>query len=381
MRSRYYDPIVTLYTAPGGVPIAILPPDCGWGHCTRRNGGFWQATATLRGETRPLCDAFQNWLGRHVEERSAGLVAWEGMVYELELAIGADRRRRSLDLMYNATMATYNDGGVSADTAYATEAVSITRYGRREERLLLDDYPLATAQAYRDTFLSEHAWPWPRPQAMGGPGEAALTVTACGYIYTAQWMFVEEGDGTDDDLDDWLGEIVGTATGLSANHGGAVAGAGDCQFLKAGALTTNTLQTAKATASPARAWDVMQEIAGLGDASGNVWSIRGDLGQVVHYGLVDLAPRYFMRGGVLYDSPGGLNAVNPWAVRPAVVRNLDWPMRTAELGSMLTDARDSLIEEVAVEADGTLRLRPASALESDVLAAQYAEYEPPEEMP
>lgn len=370
---------VLLYDLTGTAFIAALPREATWRHSIRRNGGFWQASGEWTGDQGPLCNAFQTWLGYCVRERSGGQQTWEGLVYELELVIGGERRRRTLDLVRNAVLTTYQDAGVVAETAYATQAQSITRYGRQEERLMLDNYPLATAEDYRDSFLKERAWPWPRPVGMEKPGEVKLTLRACGYVFTANWMFVEEGDGTADDLDDWLQEIVGTATGLSANHGGAVAGAGDCQFLTVGSVSANTLQVNKASSSPVRAWDVLQELAALGDASGNAWSVWVDLGQLVHYQMVTTTPRYFLRGGALYDSPGTRNAVNPWTVRPAVVRNMDYPLRVVETGSLLADARDSLIEEVEVDSTGKITLRPTAMLESDILAAQYEEYGAPEE--
>jgi hypothetical protein len=375
-----YDTSILLYTAPiGGTFVARLPADSKGRRSIRRNGGFWQFSRTLYGSEATLFDWFTTWLGCHLVERSGSAITWEGMVYELEIEIAGERRRRSLDDMKNAVSTTYQSAGVVAETAYATQAQSIARYRRSEDRLLLDNYPLATAQAYRDTVLAERGWPWPRPQGRTAPGPARLDVRACGYVFTGNWLFVEEGDGTDDDVDDWMAEIVGSVVGLSSNHGGAVAGAGDCQFLKTGSLSANTLQVTKLAETPVRAWDVIQELAQLGDANGDPWSAWVDVGQVVHYQKADLTPRYFLRQGVLYDTPGGRDAVNPFAVRPAVVRNMDYPARAVEPGSMLADARDSLVDEVEVDEAGVITLRPAGLSEADVLAAQYAEYERPEE--
>ena len=367
-----------LYTAPAGTFVLLLPKGANWRRSIQAQGGFWQGTCTLRGEAGPLVNAFYNWLGYHLVERAAGVVTWEGMVYELELTIGGVVRRRSLADLFNAVSTTYQANGEVAETGYSTQAQSITRYGRKEEKLLLDNYPLATAQAYRATFLADHAWPWPRPTSLGKPGAATLTITACGYAFTANWMFVEAGDATDDDLDDWMAEIVGAATGLSSNHGGAISGAGDCQFLKTGSLATNTLQATKVADSPARAWDVIAELAQLGDANGDPWRVWVDVGRLVHYAKISSTPRYFLHGGVLYSTAGAREAVTPWSVRPAVVRDLDYPVARAERGSWLDDARDLFVEEVEVDEAGTLSLRTAATQHSDIRAAQYAEYEVPE---
>jgi len=379
--SSGYEPSVLLYTAPsGGAFVAMLPKECGWKRSIRRQGGFWQGSATIRGDdVVALCDAFQTWLGYYVRERTGGKVTWEGLVYELELTIGQASRRRSLNDMANAVTCTYQSGGVVATTAYSTQAQSIARFGRKEEMLLLDNYPLATAEAYRSSFLAERSWPWPRPLGLGARGKAQLNLLACGYVYTANWMFVEEGDGTDDDVDDWMAQLVGTTTGLSSNHGGSTAGAGDCQFLKVGSMGTNTLQVTKSAVSPVRAWDVMSELAQLGDADGDAWRVWVGPGQLVYYWEQDLTPRYFMRDGVLYDTPGARDAVNPWSVRPGVVRDMDYPARQIRPQLLLSDARDALIEEVEVDEAGNITLRPESMMESGVLAAQYQEYEAPGE--
>lgn len=65
-------------------------------------------------------------------------------------------------------------------------------------------------------------------------------------------------------------------------------------------------------------------------------------------------------------------------VRPAVVRDLDYPVARAERGSWLDDSRDLFVEEVEVDENGALSLRTAAAQHSDIRAAQYAEYEVPE---
>jgi len=350
-----------------------------WKRSIRMQGGFWQGSCWTTGDAADLLRLFNTWLGYHVEERAGGVISWEGLVYELEITIGGAKRRRSLDDLWNAVACTYQSGGEVATSAYSTQAQSIARYGRREEVLTLDNYPVATAQAYRASFLAENCWPWPRPLAIGAQGEARLDLVACGYAFTANWQFVEEGDGTSDDVDDWLIEVAGTAHGLSSNHGGSTSGAGDCQFLKTKNVAANTLQAAKECQSPTRAWDLMAEIAALGDASGNPWQVWVDAGRVVNYNQISASPRYYMRQGVLYDTAGGRHASNPWLVRPAVVRDLDYPVSGAGRGLYLADNRDSFVEEVEVASDGTISLRTVTYLREEVLGAQYAAYTPPEE--
>ena len=116
----------------------------------------------------------------------------------------------------------------------------------------------------------------------------------------------------------------------------------------------------------------MEELAGLGDSAGDPWRAWVDVDRKLHYQEIDLAPRYFLREGGVYDTAGSRLAVNPWALRPGVVRDMAYPVRRAERGSSLTDARDQLVEEIEVGADGAISLKTAIFDEAGLLAAQAA---------
>lgn len=361
--------------------IADLSDSADWRRSIRANGGFWQGSLTVTGPVAELITAFYQWPGYHLVERSGGVTTWEGLIYELDLNLGDSTRRRSLNTLYNAVTCTYQMDGIAATLAYATQNRSIARYGRREENLLADNYPVGLATAYRDRYLAENAWPWSRPVTLGAGGAASLAVRVCGYVFTSNWMFVREGDGTDDDIDDWMAQIVGANFGLSANHGGSVSGAGDCEYLKVGQMVANTLQVPKNTETPIRAWDLLAELAGMGDVSGDPWQVWVDLNRKVYYQEIDTTPKYYLRGGQLYDSLAARVAVNPYVVRPAVIRDMDYPVAGAEEGSWLDDRRDAFVEEVEVDPDGRLILKTADILEAEAMAAQYGRYERPEALP
>ncbi len=361
----------------GGVLVLGWPDD--WRRSIRNQGGFWQGSFSLSEEDLPaseLIAGFYEWLGQDLRERTAPGKTWEGLVYEMELAHRGSRRRRTLDLMANAVATSYQDGGEVTTSAYSTQAQAVARYGRKEELLSADNVPAATATALRDRYLAGNAWPWARPVSLGGedetrPGQGTrLEIRACGYVFTAQWLYLQAGDGSDDDIDDWISAIVGTAEGLSSDHGGSTSGAGDCQFLSAGNLATNTLQVKTAVDSDTRPWSKIEELAGLGDSSGDPWRAWVDVDRKLHYQAVDLSPRYYLREGGIYDSAGGRVAVNPWAVRPGVVRDLAYPVRRSERGSSLSDARDQFVEEIEVSADGSISMSTAIFDEAGMLAAQ-----------
>lgn len=347
----------------------VLADARGWRRSVRLQGGYWQGSFTLLGETSMLADAFYNWLGWHIVERSGGGTTWEGLIYEMTFTHRGISRRRSLDLLYNAVTVDYQANGEVTTAAWATADQSIARYGRREERLSLDNAPSATATAYRSRWLATRAWPYTRPVSINRASDSILEIRVCGYGFTAAWLFAAAGDGTDHNVNHWISAIVGTAEGLSSDHGGSVSGAGDCQFLSAGSLATNTLQVPEVYQSDIRAWAKILELAGLGDASGNPWRVWVGNGRRLHYAAIDLTPRYHLRDDGLYDRLSSKMALSPWLIRPGVMRDFGYRVGRKEPGSMLNDARDILIEEVEVSEEG-IAFKTGTFDEAAIMAAQ-----------
>ena len=329
-----------------------------WQRSTRITGGYWLGSFDIEEQPSVVQDIFYNHIGSHIEERSGGVVTWEGMIYDMDVeeeagaaklsvqvagyvftanwrfittatadgatgdistwisniitnhcadylsvgrvtsntlqfkrglsndlrawdAIlkatdlgdasgnpwrsyvdtgrrffyepisttplyylkGGARRRRSFEHMANYIFGGYiDDSGVGQAIAAATQAQSISIYGQKEEALYLDGVPTATATAYRDTYLKEHAWP--RVKTIGGS-------------------------------------------------------------------------------------DVK-----------------------------------------LYGMSGDLQQVTPWQVQPGVMRDLTYPISGSDPGSFLTDARDFVAEEVTCGANSGLSLATHEFEESEVLAAQ-----------
>jgi len=219
--------------------------------------------------------------------------------------------------------------------------------------LSADNEPQTTAEDRRDLELARSAWPWARPVSLGAGTASRLEVKACGYVFTANWLHVQAGDDTEHDLDHWIEAIVGTATGLSSDHGGSVSGAGDCEYLQAGAIDSNTLQILETVDTDTRAWDKIAEIAAVGDSAHAPWRCWVGLNRELHYRELDPAPTYYRRDGRIYDKPGG-QEVMPWLVQPAILRDLDYPVSGLEYGSWLPDARDVYLDQVEVQDTGAV---------------------------
>lgn len=334
-----------------------------WQRSTRLQGGYWQGSFQVKGNLSDLQDWFYNRLGYHVEERAGGQVSWEGMIYELTLTYAGMQRRRSLNDMFNTVRAQYSPYSSQYDkTPWTTSTQSIARYGRKENLLSLGSTNEASATAQCASALAENAWPWPRPVSYGSPSEATLDVRACGYVFAANWRYVSQVWGWQDqtlegNISDWIQTIA--QEDLS-------------EFLIIGAWDTNTLQVLEYCETPIRCWDLFRDLTSLGDSSGNTWRLYVNTGRRLCYKQVDVVPRYYLRSGGIYNTAGGDVSLSPYTVRPGVMRDVVYPVGRAERGSALSDARDILVDEVSVDGSGQLSLRTIYASATDTLAAQIS---------
>jgi len=332
-----------------------------WSRSIRVQGGPWQGSFSLQGSLAYLQTFFYSRLGYHIEEHIGNLCTWEGLVYEMELTVAGVRRRRSLDLVSNRVRVDYTGtGGAGASTSWATVSESVSRYGQKDEILSMSGgrYVAATANSRRDTYLAERGWPWARTVAVERPGEPRLQVSVCGYIFTANWRYVTAADNGTGNADVWISNVVST----------------DCEFLSAGIIKTNTLQVERTLNGDKRAWDLIQEIVGLGDGT-QPWRFYVEPGRTVRYEEIDVSPRYYLRRGGVYTQVGRRDTVNPWLVQPGVFRDAEYPMRRAEPGApWLADVRDIWVEEVEVGVESGLQLKPGDEYSEAELLAAVQEY-------
>ena len=253
---------------------------------------------------------FYEQLGAHFEERSGGQKTWEGLIYEMDLTIGNMTKRCTLDLLYNHVRTKYNDeDGNPQESDPVSNSVSIGRYGRREEILLLDGYPQATAEGQRDSFLKENAWPWARVAGVNNrpADEPTLTIAVCGYIATANWRYASVTGGLDD-VSDVITLIVDS----------------DFELIQRGSIEENTFQVKKEQNIPQRAWDLIQFYLELGDPNTNIYRAYVDNERRFYYRAIDPAQvDYFQRGGKVYNSAGGSQEANYWQLKPGVYRAKD----------------------------------------------------------
>lgn len=180
-----------------------------------------------------------------------------------------------------------------------------------------------------------------RPIGYSKNAQDALSVTCCGYIFTANWRFNTVADGQTGNASDWIANTVAL----------------DCQFLEAGDIKTNPFQVKRELGGIAsRNWDVMSQVTSLGDGS-TPWRIYVGQGRLLHYQPVDITPRYYLRERGLYNQAGGQVEISPWLVQPGVVRDISYPLGRGQPNGILSDARDFFIDEIEVSA-GKISFKP-----------------------
>jgi hypothetical protein len=321
----------------------------GWHHSTRAKGGYWLGDFGITNEqlTRgEIVDLYNNAIGWRITEQSYGFTTWEGEIVELRLTLDGTEYTRTLDpeRWHNKVAVKYPAG----TTAWSEDTDSSDLYG---ESCYLDTvgspYGQTAAEARRDRRLAEYAFP--RSRATGGlssaerenPSAVSLDVMCAGYVFSVNRRY-----RTTDTA----------AANLSAQISTLV---GESEFVTAGDITTNTLQVPiSTTGAPARLWDIIEELIGMGDASGNEYVGGVYAGRVFDYEAAATTVTYYWRNETLYDAAG--NPALPTHIKPnTVVELVNAPRSQAVPGGGTLDKPNRVyIEEVEFIAPNGYRLVP-----------------------
>ncbi len=194
----------------------------GWRRSMRAMGGYWMGSFTLTSKTKyhggaggsgDLLEKFYNWLGGEIVEESGGFQTWQGLIYSMDLTHKGLIRRRSLDLMSNYVTVEYDDDeGEEQTTAAAENTDSSGWFGRKDALITYDGIGATAATAFRDRYLKENGLPYPRVVGVNPAVDmlesdepvTTLEVNCCGYIFTGNWRFEQVGDGSIDNVSDWI---------------------------------------------------------------------------------------------------------------------------------------------------------------------------------
>lgn len=324
----------------------------------RWQGGDWEATFFVPGSGRYglglLSYWFQSWLMNRVTINAGDAMPWQGVIWEMTLVKDGAKRVVSVANVWNAikTIYTSSTDSTQQETSFYTSTKSIERYGRREYIVYIDNVASAEAIAAAEKALAELSFPWPELTAVGASETPGLYIQAVGDIFTLNNQYATTTTSGEEDVSVFLSDTV-TA---------------DSEFMTPGRIYANALQVQKEQRQPTRVWDLLLGLAELGDGSTpyQIWAEDGR----VNYQPLDASPIYEWRGLV-----GGLQNTSGqprlWDARPGVLRDYTIPSGTPPPGSSLTDARDSLIDEIQMwQGARAPQLRPSLLREEDLLQAK-----------
>ncbi len=162
-------------------------------------GGCKQATLSASGSGEGLM-ALTGWLGDRVEiYGDSGDLLWWGVLWDLEISLGNVVMTLSLEGVYNRVAVIYPhinaDGSVeSRTTAWAEDANSVARYGKRELLYGLPESWTSSAESVRDTLLARFAVAAPVISSQSGINYGAR-LSAMGIWHKAAAVYFTNLDG------------------------------------------------------------------------------------------------------------------------------------------------------------------------------------------
>jgi len=205
---------------------------------------------------------------------------------------------------------TFQIAPYQAQTGWAVNLDSIAEYGRMETALLEVAMTSAAANAKVATELAKRAWAKTLPPseftlltpAAVDPQKDKLTLTLHGYAHT-------------------IGNKYSLTTGTAAASAHVNSILGECEFVSAGSITSNTLSFQIDNRAPIRHFQILLDIIKAGDAAGNRWVGGVYADRRFNYGLADNVIAYRYRGGKVWNAAGG--EMEPWFAEPGHLLYLD----------------------------------------------------------
>lgn len=152
---------------------------------------------------------------------------WWGFVEAVEVPVPVGRAVIDLTEMFNRVAVRYRDeapgpgmSGWQWLTAWAEDAASVARYGRKERMLSLPEARPGEAEALRDATLARVGWPrWkvsnpsPGPSpSFDGEGKCRARLRVRGWWHSLDWVYYARAEGWQGLLGGGAGQPVGIPT-------------------------------------------------------------------------------------------------------------------------------------------------------------------------
>lgn len=238
------------------------------------DGEFGRLRFTMRESKSALQSFFEYGLGRDIKvHNDRGEIDYQGFVFSLRLNTGIHVLSKSLQHVYNKIWARYDATGGVSDTQRSTvlnDTASQNRFGVIE-RIVGGGQQSGLYAIDRavETKLIWLAWPMINPDFGTGGGDPHIEITAVGYQHTLKWRVYNQTALTGDaDL-----SVVATAV---------VVACGD--FIAGTNIATNIMQVPREYDTDRTAFDVLDNLAAMGDSAGQRGLSRVEIGRVYSLG-------------------------------------------------------------------------------------------------
>jgi hypothetical protein len=288
-----------------------------WRRTKRATGGYYEGKFIIReGGMQQLTDFYNTWIGCKVVESTFGITSWEGLVWQIDLVKNGVNYRRTLNPKFwqNKTETYYTDvaQGLKLVTSTYENTSSSDKFGEMEMSYTIGASGAAGAENLAIRALN--AYGWPDSKMVGGltvsresssSARDGLYVTVLGFWTTLNWQMRVQTET--DDASTLLATLVG-----------------ETEFVTAGRLETNALSVTTDCSVPMRIGDLVKNIIGQGDSSGNIWKGGVYADRRLVYEPVPTIIDYRLNNGALYYTPGV--KVSPSLINPGFyVRNSNSP--------------------------------------------------------
>lgn len=210
----------------------------------------------------------------------------------------------------------------------------MTEYGTLENVVLAAGMSDAAAIAKARTTLAESAWPRSTPPQTiqtSTQGDNALRLTFYGHVFNTRNKY---------------SLITGTAT--ASAHVTALIAA--CEFIRSGAVATNSMSFQIDDRAPLRIWRIIRDITLAGDASGNRWQCGVYANRIFEYRQSDTTFAMRFRAGKILNVAGGV--LEPWFAEPGLLYLDDLPLGPGNVvvARATVDPHTVMVEEVEFDA-------------------------------
>lgn len=230
---------------------------------------------------------------------------WGGVLWGVTLRMPWGIFDYSLDGVANRVAVQYSyetGGGVGTrqETAWAEDAASISWYGTLTRLLSASGMTPDAADARRDRYLAQYAWPKAAQAPEGRQSPGSVTLTCLGHWARLQFgIYNDATTGIEDTADFAWRVATGAAPWLNAD---------DSQ------VDTSGVETSRYRADSRTAQYEIEEAAAIGNAAGERVLVGVDARKRLTFAAAEDEVRYYWKDGKPHNTM--LQPVSPWQVTP-----------------------------------------------------------------